>query len=344
MNVGTNGVNDKALSVTLGHTWLVSSAAVNSFRLAANRIVLEHDESQYFDAHDLGIDAFTYVPKAMALIITGGPKIGNGTGLNKRSFYTYISGNDDVSLIHGAHQFSFGANQMHGLVSSLANAFSAGSYTINGQTTGLGWGDVFAGYLSQIRQTVPNDLRMYQWFFGAYAQDTWKLSPRLTVNYGVRWEPFFPMQIKNNEVYSFSLARFNAGTVSSIWTNAPPGFLYPGDAGFNGQSGINGSWKNFQPRVGLAFDPFGDGKTSIRAGAGIAYDFMNEESYQNLVTAPLRFGGSTIVTGPLPLANPWSTTPGGDPFPYNSTPPIGSFPAGSAYVPVPPNFKTTTGL
>jgi Carboxypeptidase regulatory-like domain len=340
INVGNNGTNDLATSITAGHSWVASASIVNSIRLSMNRISLDHYEDQYFDANDLGINAFTYVPKAMWLTITGGPGIGNGTGLNKRSYYTYVSGNDDFSLVHGSHQFSFGANLMHGLVTSLANAFSAGFYTFNGQTTGLGWADVFAGKLSQIRQAIPNDLRMYQWFLGAYGQDTWKITSRLTMNSGLRWEPFLPMQIKNDEVYSFSLDRFYAGDVSSVWTNAPPGFTYPGDRGFHGRSGIEGSWRNFQPRVGLAYDPFGDGKTSIRIGAGIAFDFMNEESYQNLVTAP-PFGGSTILPGPLPLADPWSTNPGGNPFPYVSSPPLGKFPAGSAYVPVPPNFKTT---
>ena len=339
-NVGNNGTNDLATSVSLGHTWLVSTTMVNSLRLSANRVSLGHDESPYFDVHDLGINAYTYVPDAMVLMITGGPTIGNGTGLHKRAYYTYLSGNDDFNLIHGAHQFSFGVSETHGLVSSLANFASAGRYTINGQSTGLGLADLFAGDLSQLQQQIPNDLRMYQWFFGSYAQDTWKVTPRLTLNYGVRWEPFFPMNIKNNEVYTFDLARFNAGTVSKVWTNAPPGFYYPGDPGFSGQSGINGSWTNFQPRVGLAFDPFGDGKTSIRAGAGIAYDFMNESSYQNADSvAP--FGGSTIVNGPVPLANPWSTTAGGNPFPYFSVPPTGKFPPGSAYMPVPANFKTT---
>jgi hypothetical protein len=335
-----NSADDLAQSFTLGHTWLLSSSKINSIRLSINRIGMLHDAGRYFGPTDVGIDAFTYLPKVMTLSITGGPSIGSGIAEYVWNAHTFATANDDFSLIHGAHQFSFGVSETRALALDLANVRSIGNYTINGQTTGLGMADFMAGILSQMRQSIPNDLDVRQWFFGAYAQDTWKASSRLTLNFGLRWEPFFPMQVGDSRVYTFDLGRFYAGTRSTVWTNAPPGFYYPGDPGFNGKAGMNGSWSNFEPRVGLAFDPLGDGKTAIRAGAGINYDFVNLQSYQNEDNvAP--FAGDTTVNGPIPLAAPWSTTPGGDPFPYNSTPPIGKFPVGAVYVPVPPNIKTT---
>jgi len=338
--ISCNSANDLAQSAAVGHTWLISGTKVNSLRLSINRIYMLHDGARYFGPADVGIDAFTYLPKVMTLAITGGPSIGSGVAEKVWNAHTFGTVNDDFSLIHGAHQFSFGANETRGIALDLANVRSIGNYTINGQTTGLGMADFMAGDLSQMRQSIPNDLDVRQWYFGAYAQDTWKVTSRLTVNYGLRWEPFFPMQVGDGRIYTFSLARFYAGTESKVWTNAPPGFYYPGDPGFNGKAGINGNWKNFEPRVGIAFDPFGDGKTALRVGAGINYDFINLQSYQNEDNvAP--FAGDTTVNGPIPIAAPWSTTPGGDPFPYNSTPPIGKFPIGAVYDPVPPNFKTT---
>jgi len=337
--VGTNGLEDMATSMSAGHTWVVNSNMVNSFRVAMNRVSLNHYEDTYFGPEELGMNAFTYNPKTILMIINGGPTIGNGTGLNKRAFYTYLSANDDYNIVKGSHQISFGFSAMHTAVNSNANAFSSGQYTFNGGTTGLGWGDVFAGKISLLRQQLPNPLHMYHWFFGGYVQDTWKVSPRLTVNAGLRWEPFRPMQITDNSIFTFDMQRFLAGTVSSVWTNAPPGMYYPGDPGFAGRSGIEGNWTNFQPRIGIAFDPFGDGKTSIRAGAGIAYDFFSDSSYQNLVSAA-PFLGQTTVTGPLPLEAPWSTTPGGNPFPFVSVPPIGKYPPNGAYLPVPPGLRT----
>jgi hypothetical protein len=335
-----NSADDLAQSMTVGHTWLISNDKINSIRLSISRIGMLHDAGRYFGPTDVGIDAFTYIPKVMTLAITGGPAIGSGVAEYVWNAHTFATANDDLNWIHGSHQFSFGASLTRALALDLANVRSIGNYTINGQTTGLGLADFMAGILSQMRQSIPNNLDVRQWFFGAYAQDTWKASHRLTLNFGLRWEPFFPMQVGDSRVYTFDIGRFYAGTRSTVWTNAPPGFYYPGDPGFNGKAGMNGSWRNLEPRVGLAFDPFGDGKTAIRAGAGINYDFVNLQSYQNEDNvAP--FAGDTTVNGPIPIAAPWSTTPGGNPFPYNSTPPIGKFPVGAVYVPVPPNIKTT---
>ena len=335
-----NSADDLAQSAAVGHTWLISGTKVNSFRASINRIGMLHDGARYFGPTDVGIDAFTYLPKVMTLAITGGPSIGSGVAEHVWNAHTFGTINDDFTLILGSHQFAFGASETRALALDLANVRSIGNYTINGQTTGLGLADFMAGYLSQMRQSIPNDLDVRQWYFSAYAQDTWKATSRLTINYGLRWEPFFPMQVGDGRIYTFDLGRFYSDTVSKVWTNAPPGFYYPGDPGFNGHAGINGSWKNFEPRIGIAYDPFGDGKTAIRAGAGINYDFINLQSYQNEDNvAP--FAGDTTVLGPVPIASPWSTTPGGNPFPYVSTPPIGKFPVGAVYDPVPPNFKTT---
>jgi len=335
-----NLADDLAQSMTVGHTWLISASKINSIRLSINRIGMLHDAGRYFGPTDVGIDAYTYLPKVMTLAITGGPSIGSGVAEYVWNAHTFGTVNDDFSLIHGSHQISFGANLTRALALDLANVRSIGNYTINGQTTGLGMADFMAGILSQMRQSIPNDLDVRQWFFGAYVQDTWKAMSRLTVNLGLRWEPFFPMQVGDGRIYTFDLSRFYGGTRSTVWTNAPPGFYYPGDPGFNGKAGINGTRSNLEPRVGLAYDPFGDGKMAIRAGAGINYDFVNLQSYQNEDNvAP--FAGDTTVNGPVPLAAPWSTTPGGDPFPYISTPPIGKFPVGAVYDPVPPNIQET---
>ena len=197
------------------------------------------------------------------------------------------------------------------------------------------------GATSAYRQSSPNPLIVAHRFLGLYAQDTWKVSKGLTVNYGLRWEPFFPQQVKNQSIYNFSIDRFRKGLVSKVYTNAPPGFTYPGDPGFSGNAGIDKQWRDLQPRVGFAWDPKGDGKTAVRGGAGISYDFVNEELHHNTVCfSP--FCGDLAINGPIPFDNPWRDYPAGSAFPSccPGHPPTGVFPVGSTYMPIDPNIKT----
>src|SRR5581483_4503100 len=216
------------------------------------------------------------------------------------------------------------------LLNNHFNVRSPGNYNINGTITGLGLADFLTGNLSGYRQSSPNPLIIAQRFMGLYAQDTWKMTPRLTLNYGLRWEPFFPQQVKNGSIYTFSLDRFYKGIRSSVYTNAPLGFYYPGDPGFNGNAGIEKQWRNFQPRIGLAWDPKGDGRTAIRAGAGITYDFVNQQLHHNTVCfSP--FCGDLNINGPIPLDNPWINVAGGSAFPSccPGHPPTGVYPLNS---------------
>ena len=198
------------------------------------------------------------------------------------------------------------------------------------------------GNVAQLRQANPNPENLTQNFFATYIQDTWKVSPKLTLTYGLRWNPFFPMSFKHGDLYNFSLSKFYAGARSTVIANAPPGFTYPGDPGFAGKAGMDTHWGNLEPRIGIAWDPVGDGKTAIRLGAGIAYDFIRQDLHENTSSvAPFRL---TVIRQGLNLDNPWTGFQGGNPFPYSydSTHPV--FPANvpfGSYLPIPPNLKTT---
>lgn len=352
-NVGTginavngNGADDLAQSLNIGDTYVMSATMVNSFRLSGNRVTENRPGAKFFGPSNVGINAYDYLPQYFVMSVTGGPVIGCATCADLDMHSTYWTANDDVNLVKGSHQLAFGFSHTESLLNNHFNVRSPGNYNFTGLApssggTGLGMSDFMVGVLSSFRQSSPNPLILWQKFFGLYAQDTWKVTSRLTVNYGIRWEPFFPQQIKNSSIYTFSLARFYQGTESTVYTNAPPGFYYPGDPGFNGKAGINKQWTDFQPRVGLAWDPTGDGKTAIRAGAGIAYDFVNQQLHHNTVCfSP--FCGDLTLNGPIPLDNPWVNVPGGSAFPSccPGHPPTGVFPLNSTYMPIDPNIKT----
>jgi hypothetical protein len=335
--VNSYGANDLATSATIGETWLISGATVNSFRLTLNRVAANHPGPQFFGPSDIGVNAFSYLPKFISLQVAGGPVVGQGTGADLFVNSTQYQFNDDISLVRGSHQWGFGVSHTYSTVYALANVFSIGVYPFTGAATGLGMSDFLMGRVTGSQQAAPNGLVNTQRFFGLYAQDSWKVTSHLTLNYGVRWDPFFPMQLRNNTIFNFTVDRFNQNVISKVIPNAPAGFLYPGDSGFIDQSSIKKQWANFQPRLGFAWDPMGDGRTSVRGGAGIAYDFMNQQLHHNTTTAA-PFGGRLLRPATISFDDPWAGTT--NPFPYVSGPGNYFFPAFGTFQPIPENLRT----
>src|SRR5712691_8329374 len=128
-----------------------------------------------------------------------------------------------------------------------------------------------------------------------YFTDIWKLSPRLTLNFGVRWEPFLPQNITNGQISAFEMSRFLAGTKSTIFLNAPPGFYFPGDPGFPGQAAAYRQWMHFDPRGGIAWDPRGDGKMSVRAAYAFGYAYVPGIQREDQAGSN-PWGGRTTIT------------------------------------------------
>ena len=337
LTTNNNALNDLAQSAALGDTWLINLRTFNSLHLAMNREAVNRPGPSFFGPSELGINAYASAPNSIWVDVPGSFSIGTGVAAPLYLYNTTVQLNDDVSLVRGRHQFAFGADVAQALVDGLSHVLSQGVYVFAGTYTGLPLADFLTGQVGELQQATPNGLIEYQKFFGLYAQDTWKLTRRLTLNYGLRWEPFIPSQMKTGQVYSFSMAAYELGIESRIYRNAPAGFSYPGDPGFNGNASTTTKWKDFQPRVGFAWDPFGDGRTAIRGGAGIAYDFWNLQLHHNDDTAA-PFGGRVELEG-VNFSNPWENYPGGDPFPYTFSRGHALFPAFAAYMPIPANLQ-----
>jgi hypothetical protein len=335
----TGGFDNKAHSLTVGQTWVLNTNMVNSLRFAWNHTDVHRYHHGYFNAPQRGINIYSYLDDYFILSVTGGFNIGSGVNNEARFKTTTFQAGDDLNIIKGDHQLSAGVNVARWDSLSLAHVRSPGSFSVNGQVTGLGLADFLLGNVSEFLQAAPNTLDMYQWYVGVYGADTWRVGPKLTLNYGVRWEPFLPQQIPNGYIYNFSVERFLAGQKSRIYPNAPAGFVYPGDEEFvGGFSGMNKRWTQFAPRAAFAWDPKGDGMMSLRGGYSLAYDFVNAQYHLNTSVAPP--WGAEVRLPSVSLDNPYASFPGGNPFPrvFDANAP---FPQQGSYLIVDPDTKNT---
>ena len=281
------GRDNLAQSLALGDTMVLSNEMVNNVRFAFNRTAVHRTHVDFFGPNDVGVNSYSYLDDYMLVSVTSGFNLGGGTE-NDAIFHTNTyTFSDDLTMIRGAHQFGLGASVAFWDSLSRANVRSPGAYSFDGGVTGHGLADFLIGRPFLLQQSAPNTLDMKQRYLGLYGQDTWKLSPTMTFNFGVRWEPWFPQQHVNGAIYNFSIDRFRAGARSTVFPQAPPGFTYPGDEGFpNGKAGMFTEWLNFAPRVGLAWDPAGDGRMSVRAGYGMNGEFVNGQFFINAANAP----------------------------------------------------------
>ncbi len=314
------GLDNLAQSIALGDTLILGNNTVNAIRLTMNRTALARVHEPSFNAPSLGINAHSALPDFLVLGVTGGFNIGGNT----QSLATFVTNSyqvsEDLNLVRGNHQFAVGGNVALWTVDQFAYNQDTGNFTFNGQATGLGLADFMLGRVSAFNQGSPTDWATKQAYVGVYAQDTWRRSDRLTLNYGVRWEPFLPLHLTRGAVYGFDAGRFQQGVRSTVVPNAPAGLYYEGDAGFPDGAAVNKRWMQFGPRLGFAWDVQGDGRTSMRGYYGIAYDFSAAQNLGNSASAPPHAFRVQLTSPPGGLDNPWQGIAGGNPFPYVSSP------------------------
>jgi hypothetical protein len=307
----STGLDGRSEAFTIGDTYLFGANVINSIRLSANHYTGGYtDYDHTYSWPDFGVNMYAYVKDSFSMSVTGGFTAGTRGGATKAASFGI---NDDLSIVRGNHQFAIGANTAAWWTNSYSDYYAVGRAAVNGQVTGLGMADFLTGYVSQWTMGTPAPAHKRSQFVAVYAADTWKAHQKLTVNYGLRWEPFFPLSNLDGSAVHFDMDALRKGIKTTRFTNAPPGLFFAGDPGFPGLKGQYNQWWNLSPRLGLAWDVSGDGRTSVRASVGTFYDYPNMYYQVGLATVQ-PWSGRTVIND-VRLDDPWANYPGGDPFP-----------------------------
>jgi outer membrane receptor protein involved in Fe transport len=223
---------------------------------------------------------------------------------------------DTVRWTHGKNQITFGGDFSRGHNDAINNFRANGQWAFGGTSlfTNDGLADFMIGRYNTLTQGIGEYKNTNVTHLGMFFQDSIKLTRRFTIDAGARWEPFFPFTDKNGK-----LAVWSPGQQSQRYANAPLGVLYVGDPGV-ADSAIPPTYHNFAPRLGFAWDLMGDGKTSVRGGYGVFYDYPNALS-TNSQADQAPFG--TVITTFGSIGNSFTDPYAGttNPFPGSLNPP-----------------------
>jgi hypothetical protein len=322
---------------TIGDSYVFSPTLVNTFHVGFNRRRDNRGPTSFpINWTDLGSSMFSKVPNFLLISgMTGGFTTYCGTCAPGHFDLNDFQVADDLNWVKGSHQISFGFNLIRVQNNTVSGFDENGAPTWNGQFTGLGMADFLLGKMSDFQQTnaTPDDLR--SWVMSYYAQDSWRINKRFTVNFGLRWEPTFSDPDKYKRGDAFIESAFLAGQVSTIHPTAPPGLFFPGDPGIP-RANWSGQKANFAPRVGMVWNPSGEGKDTLRVGAAILYDSTETWFNERETTNPPY--GNDIDVGAAQLSNPWANFAGGNPFPQSGNL---FFPKSGVYIDMPLHPKST---
>ena len=190
------------------------------------------------------------MPKAIQSIsVSGFFSIGeNPLAAFPRQGFTW---GDDVSWVHGSHDFRFGFSANWSRAEQVNNYGEDGFYTFTSDNTNLALASFLLGSMRTFVQDwndVPQDGR--DLILGFYAQDSYRVSKRLTINYGLRYEPGIPWAIIRGRTNYFTPANYYANVRSQLFVNAPRGLLFEGDPGFPAGTtrGLTNNYTNIMPR------------------------------------------------------------------------------------------------
>jgi hypothetical protein len=320
---GTGGASVPGFSATsnglaqlgsLGHTITFGSAALNEFHLSYMR-----------NANAVGQPRGGVGPSLVSQGFSGIVALKPSTeGIENIAFNDFTMGVDTTALVQaeniyevsdafsrilGKHGLKAGGEVHANQIDTHPDVIFNGSFAFNGSETGLDFADFLLGVPSSYTQGQAGSFYNRNLYIAAFAQDSWKLSSELTVNYGVRWDRIRPWLEKSNQLQTLV-----KGEQSQVFPGAPEGLVFPGDPGI--PRSLAPARNDFAPRAGVAYSPFSatpwlrrltgePGQTSIRLGYGIFYTAYEGLS-AGIMSANPPYGYTYTSAAPPLFASPFT--------------------------------------
>jgi hypothetical protein len=286
-------------SATLGHTFILSPTTVVHSQVTGAHQLANIATDFPLTTADLGVN-LTPMGNHIDITLTQ-----SGVAFNQ-PLHQIRFGRGSIEVQHdwtqsrGNHALVWGFSIVRKRFNNNTLFHSSGQFQFDGHVTGFGdqsgfdRADFLLGGFSFFTQNSGEFEQRRGTQTGWYFGDTWRVRQGLTLNFGIRYEPYglFADLLDRNQ--TFDLAANRAGIRSQIYKNALPGLFYHGDAKPPGYGGgdtfgkvvADPDYNNLAPRIGFAWDPFGNGKTSIRGGYAVFYDgpSLNAQNDANNVT------------------------------------------------------------
>jgi len=262
--------------VSLSHVWTVSGTQVNELRYGWNRFAEDFlPEDRGFHPSSIGLNVGTgLADEGLPIInVSGFAQLGTTSGDPRGRVDSNNQLMDNFSWKMNKHDAKFGFEYRRTTIRQYFDKYFRGKLSFSDTTTATalqnflsgtldnGFGHTFQYAGNSLRHTAENS-------YGFYLQDTFRITPRLTLNYGLRWDYFGVVSEKNN-LFSNG-TNFDAANQTFTLTQV-------------GQSGLKKlyepDYKNFSPRLSAAWDVNGRGRTVVRAGWGMFYDAFSQDTF-----------------------------------------------------------------
>lgn len=302
-------------------TWTIRPNLLNSFSASYNRNHTDLVSGSTFSVADLGANvAAPSDVKELRFGVTGYFTIQSSRPA--QVYRNSLQFSDSLHWIRDRHQIYFGGELLRMHVKNYNPLRQVGYFTFTRSGTagsGDAMADFFLGSPDRLQQGGGEyGIRQY-WSRSLYVQDNFRVAPNVTLNLGLRWDPFTPPAEENGKTPCYA-----PGSKSQRYVNAPVGYIYAGDPGCP-EGGSDNQWMQLSPRFGFAYNIGGKGTTTIRGGAGLSYQPPFLEAYNQMSATPPFSQQVDLRRARYPRMNftdPYATAGVPNPFPAGYGPKI----------------------